>query len=509
MTEIHVAARAVGKRYGGNVALTNVDVEIKRGLVHCLIGENGAGKSTLGRLLAGVEQPDEGFIEVLGSQVQFRSPSDALGHGITAMAQEVALANAMTVEENALLGVEKSRWGVVNKPEQRKFIQQLIEECGFTLDTRALVGDLRISDQQKVEIVKALARRAELIIMDEPTASLDRSESQVLLDTVRRLRDSGTTVVLVSHHLEEVLDVADAITVLRNGVVVHSGPREGHNRESLIQLMLGRSLESSFPRKSPVPSHDISATLQVKSLSSIPDYSEISFDVRPGEILGIAGLVGSGRTELVRAIAGADRFESGEVILAGHSRIFRSPRAAMKAGIFLIPEDRKTQGLILARSIRENISISTLPMMSFLGVVLPREEKKLADGAAKRMDIRALSLENEVSTLSGGNQQKVLFARAALIQPKVLLVDEPTKGVDIGAKFAIHQLLVDIAANGTAVVVVSSEHEELMGIAHRILVMQSGAVVAEFAGPEFNDQEVKRAIVVPHHPESSPLGNIA
>lgn len=506
--ELHIQAQGITKAFGGSVALKGVDVTIRRGTVHCLIGENGAGKSTLGKVLAGIERPDSGELLVHGNAVQFRSPSDALGHGITAMAQEVALAGSMTIVDNVLLGVETSRLGVVDTAAQVELVRGLIESCGFRLDPHARVRDLRISDQQKVEILKALARQSGLIIMDEPTASLDRNEASALLDTIRRLRANGTTIVLVSHHLDEVLAVADDITVLRNGSVVYSGPSDDHDRESLIELMLGRQLEGGFPEKS-IPTVPGEPVLEVRELHAPPDVGSVSFAVRPGEILGIAGLVGSGRTELLRAIAGVDRFVSGTIVLAGRERAFASPRAALDAGLFLIPEDRKTQGLILSRSVRENVSLPSLSSVATLGAIARHREKAAADDAARLTDVRAASFDNSVSTLSGGNQQKVMFARARLVRPRVLLVDEPTKGVDIGAKFAIHELLVSFADEGTAVVVVSSEHEELMGLAHRILVMHSGSVVAEFDGPHFDDTVVKRAIVSPNISQDSPARNSA
>ncbi len=491
MLSTHVSLTGVSKSFGGQQALSGVDLTILSGTVHCLIGENGAGKSTLGKILAGTHRPDAGRMVVDGDEVVFRSPADALSRGVAGMAQEVALVPALSVADNILLGIEKRKHGFVIDSERASTIRSLADSFGFDVDPRALVRDLTIATQQKVEILKALARGSRMIVMDEPTASLGATDAQSLLDIVRDLRARGTTIVYISHHLDEVTSIADAVTVLRDGAVVYDGAPLP--KGDLITHMLGRSLESSFPAKRMVGA-DVDLVLETIELSSGSAFRDISLSVRRGEIVGLAGLVGAGRTDIARAIAGVDKPTHGQVMLHGTEVRFASPSAAMAAGVHLIPEDRKTQGLILARPVRENISYSILRSLARLGFVRKRSEKSAAAEAADATNIRSAGLEVAVSTLSGGNQQKVMFARGSLAQPHVLLVDEPTKGVDIGAKFAIHELVVKLAEQGVAVLVISSEHEELMGLAHRIVAIHEGTVVAEFAGPDFVADDVTRSV---------------
>ncbi|NYE19398.1 sugar ABC transporter ATP-binding protein [Microbacterium immunditiarum] len=492
MTTVHVRVADVSKSFGGSRALSDVSLEIFRGQVHCLIGENGAGKSTLGRLLAGIHRPDEGSIEVAGREVSFRSPAEALAAGIAGMAQEVALVPAMSVADNILLGANEATIGFVSRQRQRERVEEILARYDFVLDPDARVGDLRIADQQKVEILKAIARGSDLIVMDEPTASLGDKDARALLEVVRRLRDDGTTIIYISHHLDEVLSIADRVSVLRDGRVVYDG--DPLTKSELVVHMLGRPLEASFPEKT-LPAPDAPVVLRVEDLACGDAFSGVSFSVRAGEIVGLAGLVGSGRSALARVLGGVERPRAGTIEVRGAPQRFRSPRAAMRAGVHLIPEDRKRQGLILVRPTRENITSSVLERLSTLGVVDSRAEREIAERAATRTDVRAASLETPVWALSGGNQQKVMFARASLAEPAVLLIDEPTKGVDVGAKFAIHQLIGEIAARGVAVVLISSEHEEVMGLAHRLLVMAEGVLVAEFDGPEFPADEVSRAVM--------------
>jgi len=492
MPPIQVKVVGLSKSFAGHRALIDVDLRIRRGTVHCLIGENGAGKSTLGRILAGVHRPDSGKIEISGKSVAFRSPADALASGITGMAQEVALVPRMTVADNVLLGLNRGRVGFLSRSEQRSEVVILLKDYGFDLNPDSLVGDLSIADQQKVEILKALARGSDLIVMDEPTASLGDRDAGVLMEIVRALRDRGTTIVYISHHLEEIVAIADWVTVLRDGRVVYDGSTL--SKIQLVTHMLGRTLESSFPAKK-LPAADAPIVIEVESLSSETSFRGISLNVRAGEIVGLAGLVGSGRSEFARAIAGVDRPSSGVIIVGGVTRKFGSPSAAMRAGVHLIPEDRKSQGLILARPVRENITYAVVRQLSRLGIISQLREKALSTEAAERTDVRATSIEDPVWALSGGNQQKVMFARGTLARPSVLIIDEPTKGVDIGAKFAIHRLVAELAASGIAIILISSEHEEVMGLAHRIFVLREGMVVEEFQGPDFPAEQLTLAVL--------------
>jgi rhamnose transport system ATP-binding protein len=490
---IGVAARDIVKSFGGAQALTGVSVEIRPGTVHALVGENGAGKSTLGKVLAGVVRPDAGEVLVDGQPVGFRSPHDALAVGVTMIAQELALEPRRSVIDNIYLGIEPVRFGFTDRGRLDRDYEALSRHIGFELPGRALVGTLRVADQQKVEILRALARKARVIVMDEPTAALSADEAARLTTTVRALRDSGTTIIYVSHFLEEVLRVADDITVLRNGEVVRSGSAAEVTKADLVTAMLGRPFDLAFPPKV-YPPRDAPLVLRVSGLAQGDVLRGIDLEVRAGEILGLAGLIGSGRTELVRCIYGADRFDQGELVLDGKPFRPRSPREAVTAGIGMIPESRKDQGLLMRRSVLENL---TLPhVQRFVRIrpfVSPAAERSAGEEAARSTGVRAPSLSSPVGVLSGGNQQKVLFGRWLIDRPRLLIADEPTRGVDVGAKIAIYDLVADIAAAGSAVIVVSSELEEVLGLAHRVLVLNSGSIVGRFDGPSFSMQAVMHA----------------
>ncbi len=491
-TTPHVELFDIGKRFAGVQALQGITLAIERGMVHALVGENGAGKSTLGRIIAGAHSPDAGSMRVDGEDVRFGSPRDALAHGVTMIAQELTLVPRRSVVENVFLGKETARLGVVVNAPMRARFRELCERAGFDLPADALVGTLRIADQQKVEILRALAREARLVVMDEPTAALTLDESERLLNIVRGLRQAGTTIVFVSHFLQEVLSIADTVTVLRDGRLVHTRPAENETPESIVTAMLGRSMQMTFPDKV-FPPDDAPVVLSVRGLTRRPAFEDISFDVRAGEIVGLAGLIGSGRTEVARAIFGADRPESGEIELNGQRVRIRSPRGAIRTGIAMLPESRKDQGLHMRSSIVRNVSLAHLGDVSRVGVVMPIAERHKVEQLTEQVDVRASRLGAWVSTLSGGNQQKVLFAKWLFRPPLALLADEPTRGVDVGAKRAIYELVQRLAANGMAVLLISSELEEVLGLAHRILVIKSGRLAAEFDGRTATEDEVLHA----------------
>jgi ABC-type sugar transport system ATPase subunit len=490
--DVHVALRGVGKRFGGVVALREIDLEIERGRIHGLVGENGAGKSTLGKIVAGVYRPDEGELWVDGRRVVYHSPRDALRDGITIIAQEPTLVPHRSVLENVFLGIESSAAGVVNVRAMRRRFAELSEQAQIELPPGALARTLRVADQQKVEVLRALARRARLIVMDEPTSALTTDEAERLFDLVRRLRAQGATIIYVSHFLEEVLRLVDTVTVLRDGRIVRTSPAAEETPERLVQAMLGRSLELAFPEKI-YPSEDAPVVLSVRGLSRPPEVIDVGFDIRAGEILGLAGLIGSGRSEVARAIFGADRPASGEIRVEGRLVHIRSPRDAVRAGIVMLPEDRKSQGLLMLRSIVDNVTLPRLDAVSRLGVVAARRERRAAVSLMERVDVRAKGPSAKVVTLSGGNQQKVLFAKWLFTQPRVFLADEPTRGVDVGAKRAIYELIRNLAAEGKAVLLISSEHEEVLGLAHRVLVMRGGRIVAELDSETMSEDAVLRA----------------
>jgi len=483
----HVELKDIGKSFGGTRALEGVSLTIVRGSIHALVGENGAGKSTLGKIIAGAHAPDTGQIRLAGEPVRFHSPRDAINAGVNLIAQELSIMGSLTVEQNVFLGVEPSQAGFQNRRELRRRYNELAASVGFELDGGGNAGTLRTADKQKVEILCALCRNAELIVMDEPTAALSRPDVDALHGVIRQLAANGTTVVLVSHFLGEVLELADEVTILRDGRLVQTVPAAGQTEESLMAAMLGRSLDATFPAKRPAPA-DAKAVLSVRDLVA-PGVNGVSFDLHAGEILGLAGLVGAGRTEVARAIYRANRVQSGSVTVSAGDRtgvnVTGTPRTAMRAGVLMIPESRKEQGLLLGRSIRENVSLSTLAQVSRFGLVQPGPERRTVREMLSRVDARGGGKGGQsapASSLSGGNQQKLLFARSLLSDPTVLIADEPTRGVDVGAKRAIYELLTALTADGLGILLISSDVEEILGLAHRVLVMRGGRVVTELTG---------------------------
>ena len=476
----------VAKHFGGVQALDDVSLAVARGSVHALVGENGAGKSTLGRIVAGALAADGGRVLLDGEQVAFRSPREALEHGVAAIAQEPFVVPQLTVAENVFLGREPRTAGVLRRRSLDRSYARLVESAGFELPGSLAAGGLRTAEQQKVEILRALSRDARLIVMDEPSAALSRLETEQLHEIVRSLTRAGTTVVLISHFLREVLGLADAVTVLRDGRVVRTSPAGVETEASLVEAMLGRPLTSTFPPRR-TPSPDAPVVLAVRELRA-PGVDGASFELRAGEILGLAGLVGAGRTELARALYGAARVEAGTVELAGAGAPGRTPRASLDAGLAMIPESRKEHGLVFGRSSTENVTLSRLRRLSAFGVVRRAQERRAAREMLERCDVRGAEYSAPVRELSGGNQQKVLLARTLLCGPRVLIADEPTRGVDVGAKRAIYDILADLADQGLGLLVISSELEEVLGLAHRVLVIRRGRITREFpADPPLGD----------------------
>jgi ABC-type sugar transport system ATPase subunit len=443
-------------------------------------------------VIGGVLEPDAGELLVDGEPVRFRSPREALAAGITTIAQEIALVPARSVLENVFLGIEPSHAGVVDHRAQRRRFAELNQRTGFGLDPDRRVGALRTAEQQKVEIVRAIAREARLILMDEPTAALTADESERLLGVIRALAEGGTAVVLVSHHLDEVLAVCEHVTVMRDGQIVRTGPAQNETAQSLVTAMVGRAVDTTYPDKRPAAA-DAPVVLEARALSRGRAVSDVSLQVRAGEIVGLAGLVGSGRSEVARLLAGADRADAGEIVLDGTPVRLRHPRDAARHGIAMVPESRKEEGLLMMRSIRENATLATLPRFSRGGVVERARERRFAQGLFDRLDVRAPGTSTRVGALSGGNQQKVLFAKWLAIEPRTLLADEPTRGIDVAAKREIHGLIAQLAAAGMGVLLISSEIEEVLGLAHRVLVMRGGRVVEELAGDEATEERVMRA----------------
>jgi len=487
-----LVARGITKNFGGVQALRDVTVTLTRGAIHGLVGENGAGKSTLGKIIAGFFPPDGGAIVIDGQEVRFRSTRDALLQGrITIVGQERAVIPQLSVLENVFLGREEGAAGMLRSGSLSARYTELITRTGFSLPADARVGGLRVSEQLQVEILRALVRDARLIIMDEVTAALTADEASRLFDVVRSLKEEGRAVLYITHFLEEVIALSDVITVLRDGSLVRTGPASAETPRSLVASMVGRTIELSFPQKH-VPPTEAPILLSVRGLHQ-KNVNDVSFDVRAGEIVGLAGLIGSGRSEVASAVFGVDRRLAGTVTVEGREVEIRRPRDAINAGIALLPESRKEQGLLMRQSITQNVSLVHLREFAAATFVRPKQERAAVERIIATVDVRAPGVNTTVEDLSGGNQQKVLFAKWLFRPPRVLIADEPTRGVDVGAKHAIYELIARLAEEGMGVLLISSELEEVLGLAHRILVMRLGRIVAEFDGETATDDLVMRA----------------
>ena len=486
----HLELQGVSKRFGEIQAVRDVDLTVERGAIHGLVGENGAGKSTLGKIITGVHRRDGGKLLVDGRPVDYRSPREALLDGLVLIAQELTLVPRLSVLENILLGVQESRLGVLrSRLDRRRFADSGLNQFDLPLDTP--VGDLRIADQQKVEIMRAITRDARLIVMDEPTAALTTVEAQTLFSIMREQAERGTTIVFISHSLGDVLDLCDTITIMRDGEVVRTKPARKETIDQIVTGMIGRSLEATFPPKRPLP-EDAPIVFSARGLGSEGKFKDVSFEVRAGEILGVAGLIGSGRSEVAHAIFGALKLDHGTLELEDKPVTFKNPRQAMRHGVALVPESRKDQGLVLTMSVAENVTLPHLGTLDRGGVVARSRESEEVSEIVRALDVRGATPRGQTADLSGGNQQKVLFAKWLLRRPRLLIADEPTRGVDVGAKLAIYELLSSLAAEGMGIVVISSDLEEVLGLAHRVLVMRAGSVSGELTDVDATEEQVLR-----------------
>lgn len=484
-----VECRGLTKTFGGTVALDRVSVAIEAGTIHALVGENGAGKSTLGKLIAGVHRADGGELRIADTTVDFRSPKDAIDLGVAMVAQELSLIGTRSVLDNVLLGMEPSRAGVVDMAAARTLFDEVSSRYGIDLDPTETVSNLSVGQQQRVEIMRGLARDARVVIMDEPTARLSHDESTQLMASLRDLTQRGVTVIFVSHFLEEVLAVADRITVLRNGHVIRTGAAADETRETLVEGIAGRRLDAAYPARRPAAAES-PVVLSIRNLTRAGEYEDVSFEVRAGEIVTLAGLVGAGRTEVVQSVFGSTRPDSGEMWLDGVRHEPGSPHDALGSAVAMIPESRRTHGLLMSRPVSENVSLPHLGRFSRRGVLRRNAEHADVAAGVDEVGLTGASVDSPMYALSGGNQQKTLFARSILGTPQLLIADEPTRGVDVGAKRAIYDLMVDLAANGTAILAVSSEIDEVLGLSHRILVMREGRIAGELDAAGATDREL-------------------
>ncbi|WP_026369335.1 sugar ABC transporter ATP-binding protein [Kallotenue papyrolyticum] len=485
--------RGISKRFGGIQALDSVDFSLRRGEVMALVGENGAGKSTLIKIIAGVHQPDSGTLAIDGQPVRLRTPAEAQRLGIAVIYQEFNLTPNQTVAENVFLhrpprrpGLA-GRLGLVDHRARAQATGALLNQLGAPIDPQRPVAELSVAQQQLTEIAKALAQNARIIIMDEPTSALPDEEVEVLLAIVRRLRERGVTIVFVSHRLEEIRRIADRVTVLRDGRLVAVLPISEASDERLISLMVGRAIDHLFPKTPLTPGDEV---LRVEGLSRRGVLHNVSFSLRRGEILGLAGLIGAGRTETARCIFGADRADSGRILLAGRPVTIRSPRDAVALGIGYVPEDRKQQGLVLEMSVRHNITLGVLHRLTRAGLVRWPAVDRLAYDYAQRLRLRPARIDLPVVQLSGGNQQKVVLAKWLALQPRVLILDEPTRGIDVGAKAEVHALIDQLAQAGIGILLISSELPEVLSMSDRILVMAEGEIVGELSRAQATQERV-------------------
>lgn len=487
-----IEVKEISKRFGATLALDNVSLKIESGEIHTLVGENGAGKSTLGKIIAGVYQKDSGTILINGQVSEYASTYEALQRGITIIAQELSLVPARSVIENVFLGIEDTNGPFVARKKLRQRFEKLVASSGIDINPDTPVGALRNGDQQKVEILRALARNSTTIVMDEPTARLSADETSTLKLLIKDLKTKGHTIIFVSHFLNDVLEISDKISIMRDGRLVRTSTPADEDHNSLVEAMTGTGFGKVFPDKQ-INSNSSATILKVSNLSSGKLFKNISFEIKAGEILGIAGLVGSGRTELVRSIFGVDRFEQGSIEYLGEKITRFSPAKSIASGIGFLPESRKDQGIIPLRSLSENISLPHLKTLSKLGWLNKAAENRLVNKFFALCGIKAASPQVLISNLSGGNQQKALFARSLAGAPRLFIADEPTRGVDVGSKRAIYELLASQSAAGMAVLVVSSELDEIVGLTHRVLVMREGNIVKELIGNAVTENSVLEA----------------
>jgi inositol transport system ATP-binding protein len=486
--DVLLSANQIRKAFPGVVALDNVSLSIRPGAVHALMGENGAGKSTMMKILAGVYVADSGSLTLRGKTLNLKSPRDALDVGIAMIHQELNLLADMTVAENIWIGREpRNRVGLVNHTRLNQQTTDLLNRLRIDIDPECLLGDLSIANRQMVEIAKAVSYNSDVLIMDEPTSAITDKEVARLFSIIDALRRDGKAIIYITHKMDEVFKIADDISIFRDGKHIVSGPASGFSPNSLISAMVGRELSQLFPKEVA----DIGeVAVSVKGLSLKGQFTDVSFQVRYGEILGFAGLMGSGRTEVVESLFGITPADKGEISLHGQTLRIRSPKDAIEQGMALLTEDRKKSGLFLMLSVGANMEVTSMRHHAPAGFVRQGLVNEQCEDMRKRLAVKTPDLNETIENLSGGNQQKVLIARWLLNKPRILILDEPTRGIDVGAKSEIHRLMSSLAKQGVAIIMISSELPEVMGMSDRMVVMHEGRVAGELARPDFSQERI-------------------
>ena len=491
MSETVLEMHGIAKSFGATHALKGIDFELKAGEIHALLGENGAGKSTLIKILGGIHKPDKGEIVIDGKVADIDSVQSARQYGIGIIHQEIVLVPYLSVADNIFLGREPvTKWGFKDKEQINRRAKTMVEQLGLNIDVNTLVGNLTVAQQQLVEIVKAISFNVKILVMDEPTSSLSDEEVNHLFVTMEKLRQQNVGIIYISHRLEELFKMSDRITVIRDGSYVGTSKTSDINAEGLVAMMVGRELESFYSRTYSVQEQEV---LRVENLSRGKLFQDVSFKVRKGEILGFSGLVGAGRSELMQTIFGAYRHDKGRMYLKGEEVNFKNCSQAIAKGIAMVPEDRKGQGLILDNSVGFNITLSNLgELMQNRVIVSEKKRKNLIDKYIKDLNIKTASADIEVSSLSGGNQQKVVIAKWLAIKPDLLILDEPTRGVDVGARAEIYSIINELAKEGLAIIMVSSDLPEIINMCDSVCVMRNGKLMAQLDQSEFSQENIMR-----------------
>ncbi|MCI8465655.1 MAG: sugar ABC transporter ATP-binding protein [Lachnospiraceae bacterium] len=486
--EIILEMKEIEKGFPGVKALDHARLCLKKGEVHALIGENGAGKSTLMKILLGIYHQDSGTVIYKGQEVDFKAPHDALTAGISMIHQEISLIPTVSVAENIWIGREKNytRAGIINTKKRNQEAQELLDKLGIRIDAKQIVRELSVANMQLVEIARAVSYHSDVIIMDEPTSSLSDAEIEILYRIIREVSANGTSIIFISHKLEEIFEVCDRVTVMRDGQYISDHDTKEITQPELVTKIAGREIKDLFPKQE---SQFGEVALEVKGLCSGKTFQDVSFSVRKGEILGFCGLVGAGRTEIMRAVFGIDKFESGEIYVEGKQVHIHSPKDAIANGLAMVTEDRRGSGIISGLSVKYNMSLAYLSSLcNGLTFINKQKENSDAKEMSDRLAIHAASLDQAIGSLSGGNQQKAIVARWLLSGPKILILDEPTRGIDVGSKSEIHRLISELAVQGLAVIMISSEMPEILGMSDRVMVVRDGRLVGEFNRDEA-DQE--------------------